>query len=157
MRSANLQVCDKNSTLKAAENHLTHVQLERSYYRTTCNNCRQQVWACFTETVPSHHHCLTTKFLQIPTEWKCTTLSITHITHVILCGLANRFFDTSKVLNRWCSLQSYPPSGELPWRRGWRLWQGRKYSHQSAALLLWASRPRGDGGVPACWQLYGSK
>ncbi|XP_064383600.1 uncharacterized protein LOC135332176 [Halichondria panicea] len=49
IRSANSQESDKSSTLKAAEDHLTHVQLERSYYRAICDDCRQEVRTCFTE------------------------------------------------------------------------------------------------------------
>lgn len=49
IRSANSQECDKSSTLKAAEDHLRHVQLERLYYRAICDDCRQDVQRCFTE------------------------------------------------------------------------------------------------------------
>ncbi len=49
IRAANSPESTKSSTLKDAEDHLTHVQLEQSYYRAICDDCRQEVRACFTE------------------------------------------------------------------------------------------------------------
>ena len=39
---------EKSSTIKAAQDHLTLVQLERSFYKTTCDTCRQQIYDHFT-------------------------------------------------------------------------------------------------------------
>ncbi len=47
LRSANCLESEKSSTLKAAEDHLTYVQLERTYYRSICNECRQDVRSFF--------------------------------------------------------------------------------------------------------------
>ena len=48
MRAANLSDTEKSSTIKTAQDHLTLVQLERSFYKTTCDTCRQQIYDHFT-------------------------------------------------------------------------------------------------------------
>ena len=48
MRAANLSDTEKSSTIKAAQDHLTLVQLERSFYNTTCDTCREQIYDHFT-------------------------------------------------------------------------------------------------------------
>ena len=49
LRAANCPESEKSATIKAAEVHLTNVQLERSYYRTICDDCRKEVRSFFVE------------------------------------------------------------------------------------------------------------
>ena len=48
LRSANCPEREKSNAVKSAEKHLLTVQLERSFYRTTCADCRRSVQDCFT-------------------------------------------------------------------------------------------------------------
>ncbi len=48
LRAANHPDTEKSVILKAAENHLEKVQLERSFYKTCCDNCRKEVHRFFT-------------------------------------------------------------------------------------------------------------
>ena len=43
LRAANKPDIEKSATILAAQNHLFIVQLERSYYKTTCDSCREQI------------------------------------------------------------------------------------------------------------------
>ncbi len=43
MRAANKPDNEKSATILAAQDHLLLVQLERSYYKTTCDNCRSKI------------------------------------------------------------------------------------------------------------------
>ena len=47
VRAANSSDIEKNDTIKAAENHLFLVQLERSFYKTTSDSCRADVLSLF--------------------------------------------------------------------------------------------------------------
>lgn len=49
LRAANSSEGDKSETIKAAEEHLRIVQVERSFYKTTCDTCRHSVQTYFTE------------------------------------------------------------------------------------------------------------
>ena len=48
LRAANSPESVKSSTLQAAQNHLTLVQLERSFYKATLDQCKVQVMELFT-------------------------------------------------------------------------------------------------------------
>ena len=48
LRAANAPLERKSSVIRAAEEHLRIVQMERSYYRTTCSSIRKEVRAFFT-------------------------------------------------------------------------------------------------------------
>ena len=48
LRAVNCSEENKSSTIKAAEEHLRIVQVERSFYKTTCDACRESVRAHFT-------------------------------------------------------------------------------------------------------------
>ena len=48
LRAANLPECEKSATIKAAEEHLRVVQLERSFYNTTCDDCKRSLTGHFT-------------------------------------------------------------------------------------------------------------
>ena len=43
VRASNKPDSEKSATIKEAQDHLMLVQLERSFYKTTCDSCRQQV------------------------------------------------------------------------------------------------------------------
>ena len=47
VRAANKPDSDKSDTIVVAQEHLFLVQLERSYYKTTCDTCRQQIHDLF--------------------------------------------------------------------------------------------------------------
>ena len=49
LRAANCSEGDKSETIKAAEEHLGIVQVERSFYKTKCDECRDSVHTHFTE------------------------------------------------------------------------------------------------------------
>ena len=50
LRAANVPDYEKTAaTIKAAEEHLRIVQLERSFYKTTCDTCRKNLDNHFTE------------------------------------------------------------------------------------------------------------
>ena len=49
LRATNCPEGEKSATLIAAQEHRTLVQLERSFYKTTCDDCKQSIRACFTE------------------------------------------------------------------------------------------------------------
>ena len=48
LRAANRPEAEKSSTLMAAQEHLTLVQLERSFYKTKCDECKRSVRTRFT-------------------------------------------------------------------------------------------------------------
>ena len=48
-KAANLPESEKSATIKAAEEHLQVVQLERSFYKTSCDDCRRSISTHFTE------------------------------------------------------------------------------------------------------------
>lgn len=48
LRAANLSEMSKSSTIKEAEEHLRIVQVERSFYKSTCDACRKSIVAHFT-------------------------------------------------------------------------------------------------------------
>ena len=43
VQASNKPDSEKSATIKEAQDHLMLVQLERSFYKTTCDSCRQQV------------------------------------------------------------------------------------------------------------------
>ena len=47
-RAANCLEREKTSVLKEAEEHLQIVQIERSFYKTTCDDCKREIMAEFT-------------------------------------------------------------------------------------------------------------
>ena len=47
LRAANCSDANKSSTIKDAEEHLRIVQVERSFYKSTCDACRESVRAFF--------------------------------------------------------------------------------------------------------------
>lgn len=48
LRAANSSDLSKSTTLRKAEEHLCLVQVERSFYKTTCDTCRESVRSFFT-------------------------------------------------------------------------------------------------------------
>lgn len=48
LRSANCPSAEKSDVLKEAEEHLRIVQVERSYYKTKCDECRKSITSFFT-------------------------------------------------------------------------------------------------------------
>ena len=48
LRAANSSDSSKSTTLRKAEEHLRLVQVERSFYKTTCDKCRESVRSFFT-------------------------------------------------------------------------------------------------------------
>lgn len=48
LRAANLPESEKSATIKTAEEHLRVVQLERSFYKSTCDECKRSATALFT-------------------------------------------------------------------------------------------------------------
>ena len=62
LRAANHPDAEKSDAIKAAEEHLTIVQKERSFYRTTCDDCKASIRECFTTadkfTPPSLNACI---------------------------------------------------------------------------------------------------
>ena len=48
LRTANSSEGEKSTTIKTAEEHLRIVQVERSYYKTTCDDCQDKVHTHFT-------------------------------------------------------------------------------------------------------------
>lgn len=49
LRAANFPESEKSATILAAQEHLKLVQLERSFYKTTCDECRRSIREFFTE------------------------------------------------------------------------------------------------------------
>ena len=94
-------ICQKNSTaivraanssdiIKAAENHLFLVQLERSFYKTTCDSCRLmfKVYSLLMAFVDLLNP--TAIFHPIPTKYQCITLSTMHNKCITLRTLSNQ-------------------------------------------------------------------
>ena len=54
LRATNCTDSEKSETLKAAEEDLRIVQLERSFYRSTCDDCRREVRAHFSSNGSFH-------------------------------------------------------------------------------------------------------
>lgn len=48
LRAANCSEADKSDTIRSAEEHLRIVQVERSFYKTTCDECKASVKSHFT-------------------------------------------------------------------------------------------------------------
>ena len=74
LRAANSTETKKSSTIKEAEEHLRIVQVERSFYKTTCDDCRKSVMKHFTVDgefwPPFHCHHV---FPQILMKSRCIT------------------------------------------------------------------------------------
>lgn len=49
LRSANMPETEKSATLLKAEEHLRHVQTERSFYKSTCDMCKETVHTFFSD------------------------------------------------------------------------------------------------------------
>lgn len=84
LRAANSSNTSKSSTLKEAKEHLCIIQVERSFYKSTYDACRESVRAHFIVNSFSHHLCLQTS-LRTPTSRSTTHLtmlnrSIIHLT-----------------------------------------------------------------------------
>ena len=58
LRAANCSEGDKSETTKIAEEHLRIVQVERSFYKTTCDKCRDSIHTSLKMVYFSCHLCL---------------------------------------------------------------------------------------------------
>ena len=77
LRAVNCSEENKSSTIKAAEEHLRIVQVERSFYKSTCDACRESVRALLQLMENSNHHLSRVTLLQTRTTSKSTTLLTT--------------------------------------------------------------------------------
>ena len=66
---------EKSATIKEAQDHLMLVQLKRSFYKTTCDSCRQIIFVLMAYFLLL---LLTVTFLRIQTTWHPIILLIMH-------------------------------------------------------------------------------
>ena len=79
VRAANSSTTNKSTALKEAEEHLCIVKVERSFYKSTCDACRESVKAHFTidevmtTTTSVSHHSKYTRYPSALHFWLRTT------------------------------------------------------------------------------------
>ncbi len=94
LRAANHPDTEKSVILKAAENHLKKVQLERSFYKPCCDNCRKEVQRLFTVGESFSLLALTTlsRFTSLVTHCSLGYISFWHHANVVFLEFCVKLF-----------------------------------------------------------------
>ena len=118
--------------------HLRNVKVERNFYKSSCNACRNSVRASQWMENFDRHLCHQTP-LQIPLTssslllWLCTTSPFSILPPPTRTDLLP---NTKEVYCVWGELWDPPMPSQLSHWWGWRVWQRCKQRRQSASLFL---------------------